>query len=87
MTRIILYTGSGVTFSPVYAEGRVESNYVRLVADDGKAMTDGSIITDCVDVLKTGTASWTEIDAPEPVEPETVEDKAEAYDILIGGVT
>ena len=39
----------------------------RLIADEGKILTDGEIETSCIDVH--GTEGWTEIDAPEPEEP------------------
>lgn len=57
-----------------------EINYIRLTADPGKALTNGGeTVWNCIDVLSAD--GWAEIDAPE--EP-TVEDKAEAYDILMG---
>lgn len=87
MTTIKLYTGGGVSLSPRNGEGRAESEYVRLIADDGKGITDGNIITTCVDT-KTPEA-WTDCDAPDYDDtPEERGDeltaKAEAYDILMG---
>lgn len=86
MKQLTLYTGSGVSLSPVYAEGRAESKYVRLVADDGNAITDGETVSVCVDVLKENVPLWTDCDLPED-EPEPLtetEQKAKAYDILMG---
>lgn len=86
MKQLTLYTGNGVSLSPVYAEGREESKYVRLIADDGKAITNGKTVTVCVDVLKENVSLWTDCDLPEE-EPEPLnetEQKAKAYDILMG---
>lgn len=53
-----LYTGGGVTLSPVNAEGRSLSEYVRLVADDGLAITDGDIVVSCIDVRLKEACKW-----------------------------
>lgn len=79
-----LYTGGGVSLSPVYAEGRSESRYVRLVADDGKAVTNGSIITACVDVPTDQVGNWSDCAAQEQDDELSAE---EALDILTGGGT
>lgn len=83
MTKIILYTGNGVSLSPVYADGRTESAYIRLVADDGKMLKRGEQTAICIDVLAKDVDAWTEVDYVEPKE-STAEDKAEAFDILMG---
>lgn len=83
MTTIILYTGGGVSLSPVWAEGRTESAYVRLIADDGKALKKGNIVSPCVDVLATDAPNWAEIDMPPEPDPDI--DDAEALSILLGG--
>ena len=86
MKQVILYTGNGVSLSPVYAEGRTESKYIRLIADDGKAITNGASVTVCVDVLKENASLWTDCELPTE-EEETMtetEQKANAYDILMG---
>ena len=75
----------GITVSPVMPrDGTTYDLRYRLIADEGKALTDGRMITSCVDV--TSPDGWTEIEAPE-VEPELTEteQKAAAYDILTGG--
>lgn len=82
MTTRTLYTGGGVSLSPVYADGRTESAYVRLVADDGKALQKGEIVSTCVDVLADDVSNWTEIDAPAD-DPDL--DDSEALSILLGG--
>ena len=60
MIQKILYTGNGVSLSPVYAEGRTESKYVRLIAYDGMAITNGTAVTVCVDVPKENAYLWTD---------------------------
>lgn len=84
MTQIKLYTGGGVSLSPQNGEGRRESNFVRLVADDGMMLTNGERSATVVDVLKTDVSGWSEVPYVEPEEEPTAEDKAEAYDILMG---
>lgn len=81
MTTITLYTGGGVSFSPVYAEGRSVSAYVRLVADDGKVLQNGDIIATCADVPSAEVGNWAEIDAPVADDDLTPE---EALSILLG---
>ena len=81
MTEITLYTGGGVSLSPVYADGRRISSYVRLVADDGKSLRKGEIVSTCVDVLAEDVSNWTEIDAPAQEDELTDE---EALAIILG---
>lgn len=85
MIQKILYTGNGVSLSPVYAEGRTESKYVRLIAYDGMAITNGTAVTVCVDVPKENAYFWTDCELP-PEEPglTETEQKARAYDIIMG---
>lgn len=64
MIQKTLYTGAGVSLSPIYAEGRAESKYVRLIADDGMAITNGVTVTVCVDVLRTDTDRWADCELP-----------------------
>ena len=46
----------------------------RLVADEGKLLTNGTATGTCVDVLKDRADEWTEIDAPaEEEETEVIE--------------
>lgn len=71
MIQKTLYTGNGVSLSPMYAEGRTESKYVRLIADDEKAITNGVTVTTCVDVLKAYVGNWTDCELP--LEEETDE--------------
>lgn len=86
MIQKTLYTGNGVSLSPVYAEGRTESKYIRLIADDGMAITNGNAVTVCVDVLKTDAHLWADCELPpdEADEATEAEMKAKAYDILVG---
>ena len=82
MITMTLYTGGGISLSPIYAEGRTESAYVRLVADEGKALQKGEIVTPCVDVLASDVSNWTEIDAPAQEDELT---DSETLEILLGG--
>lgn len=79
MTQTTLYTGNGISLSPVYEEGRTQSAYVRLEADEGKVLQNGEIITSCVDVLDSDVSNWTEIDEPDDPDAE------ELLSILLGG--
>ena len=81
MTQMTLYTGGGVSLSPVRAEGRTESDYVRLIADEGMMLVNGERSTLCVDVLRTDAADWQEVGYDEP-DPDL--DGAEALAILLG---
>lgn len=81
------YTRSdgGVTVSIV----KPESDYIelfRLVADEGKVLTDGSTITACIDT--DSSSAWSEIIDPgeegENEELTETQQKALAYDILTG---
>lgn len=71
MNTITLYTGGGVSLSPQTAEGRRVSGYVRLVADGGRGITDGTAVATCIDVLAADVGAWTDCDAPSE-EPEEV---------------
>ena len=64
-----LYTGNGVSLSPKYEEGRILSDYIRLVADENMAITDGERVVTCVDVLYTEVGNWTDCELP-PLEEE-----------------
>lgn len=60
-----LYSGNGVSLSPIEEEGRELSNYVRLIADEDKAITNGTIITTCADVLENEADAWADCEMPE----------------------
>ena len=80
MLRIPLYRftrpDGGVTVSPVKPD-TAYTELTRLVADEGCILTDGITTTTCVDTDKP--AVWTEVS-----ELSEVEEKAAAYDILMG---
>lgn len=67
MRQLTLYTGGGVSLSPFDGENRRVSAYVRLLAAEGMGITDGNIVTACVDTLQPGL--WH--DCPLPEEEET----------------
>lgn len=60
MKTITLYTGNGASLSP-NPTGRTESDYVRLVADDGKMLTNGLNSAYCIDVHKSNVSDWIEV--------------------------
>ena len=74
MTKITLYTGGGVSLSPVYADGRTESAYVRLIADDGMMLQNGNKTALVIDALASDADNWTEVEFVEPDEDATTED-------------
>lgn len=67
MKTVTLYSGSGVSLSPVNDIGRVVAKYVRLIAEDGMAITNGKIVTECADVLVASVPDWTDC---EPIDTE-----------------
>ena len=80
MTILPLYTGNGISLSPQNADGRVLSNYVRLVADENKAITNGTTITSCVDVLNSDIDKWS--DCEMPLETDTEATTEDLYNAL-----
>lgn len=92
MRQITLYTGDGVSLSPQNGEGRTVSQYTRLIADDGKAITNGSIVTICIDVPSAEIVNWSDCDLSaaddeisDTPEQSEMEDMAAALTLL--GVT
>ena len=84
MRTMTLFTGDGVSLSPVWSEGRTGSEYVRLVAEEGKAITNGSFVTACIDVPTRDAANWVDCDAAEPEEELSAETAlAELTEVLI----
>ena len=55
--------GGGVSVSPYMPTGKPYTYLIRLVADEGKVLTDGTTVTPCVDVEKID--GWVEIEAEE----------------------
>ena len=55
----------GISVSPI--KPNVEyTEMVRLIADEGKTLTDGTNTTICIDV--SSAEGWTEIDAPKDIQ-------------------
>ena len=55
----------GISVSPI--KPNVEyTEMVRLIADEGKTLTDGTNTTTCIDV--SSIEGWTEIDAPKDIQ-------------------
>lgn len=61
----------GITVSPIKPECEY-TELVRLIADEGKALTNGEVITPCVDTESV--EGWSEVDE---IEEETEEENAE----------
>ncbi len=61
-----------------------EIDYVRLIADEGKVLTNGANEWNCVDVLPEDVGKWSEIDASTTDEPIS---DTEALQIITGGAT
>lgn len=85
MQAVILYryarADGGITASPVApTDGIAYDILYRLIADDGKVLTNGTSTTACVDSASPD--GWSEID--DPGETGETEEKAEAFDILMG---
>lgn len=87
MKTMTLYTDGGVSLSPMNGEGRRESDFVRLVADDGMMLSNGERSATMVDVLKTDVSGWNEVPYVEPEEEPTIEDKAEALTRYANSIT
>ena len=81
MTIHTLYTGGGVSLSPIHTEGRRVSEYVRLVAEDGMGITDGTTVTICIDTKTPET--WTDCELPPEPTPEE-EATSEDYEEALG---
>lgn len=83
MITMKLYTGNGVSLSPIEAEGRKLSAYVRLIAEDGMAITNGSTVATCTDVLATDVPNWSDCKAPAEEDEVTAEEAlAELVEVL-----
>lgn len=86
MQTVILYrykrADVGYSVSPKMPEGVAYETRVRLIADEGKALTDGKIVTGCTDAESAD--GWTEIDAPGEDAPEVIAAVDEAIKILKG---
>ena len=54
----------GISVSPIKPNVKY-TEMVRLIADEGKALTDGTNTTTCSDV--SSAEGWTEIDAPKDI--------------------
>lgn len=71
MMQKALYTGGGVSLSPMPGEGRTVSSYVRLIADEGMAITNGETVTTAMDVPAADAWTWSDCEAPpDPEEPD-----------------
>lgn len=80
MQTITLYrytrSDGGVTTSPVQPDGTTYKVRYRLIADDGKAVTDGATVAGCIDVSDPD--GWYEIDDPGDGTDDATEDDYQA---------
>lgn len=76
--RYRLDNGSTVV-SPVKPDCEYTTS-LRLVADDGKVLTDGTTVTSCVDT--NSAEGWTEIDAPDELNDFGIDDMRSALEVL-----
>lgn len=60
--KLYVYTGdNGTITTPVYLEGIPCVKKIRLIADDGKVLTNGTTETQSIVVAESQVASWSEI--------------------------
>ena len=59
-----LYTGNKVYFSIHKRDGMEESDFIRLTAEEGKAITDGEDITTTADVPEEYAEQWVDCEKP-----------------------
>lgn len=71
----------GTTVSTVKPDAEYTELF-RLVADEGMVLTDGNITTFCTDTADP--SLWSEVEDTETPEESVVQEKAKAYDILVG---
>ncbi|MBO7251797.1 MAG: hypothetical protein J6V25_04130 [Oscillospiraceae bacterium] len=65
-----LYKNNYIYLTEHLGEDCTESRYVRLIADDGMAITNGETVTVCVDVLAEDAQNWRDCEMPEAEDPE-----------------
>ena len=70
----------GVTVSPIKPENTEYTDMFRIVADEGKILTNGEIFTPCTDVGSV--EGWEEIDDTENSEQATEQDYLDALQEL-----
>lgn len=70
-----LYSGKGFSYSPTLTADAKPTGLVRLIADDAKALTDGIVITDCIDIPVADIIKWSEVvKPPEPIPLDPVDE-------------
>ena len=84
MTIKTLWMGNGVSRCLTYAEGMTDSGCVRIFADEGKGITDGTIVTEAVDRPRKDVDKWADCELP-PEPPDDELTAEEALGIITGG--
>lgn len=64
MKKEVLYKGNNIYFTTQNVTGMSEANYIRLTADEGKAITDGENVTQVADVSKENANNWADCEKP-----------------------
>ena len=70
----------------IHGDG-TEIAYVRLTADEGKVLTDGTSEWNCVDALPEDVGKWSEIWTEVDVATDEPISDTEALEIITGGAT
>ncbi len=65
MRIVKLYSGNEVSYSPEFTEGMREADKVRLIADEGKAITNGTVVLTCKDVSPVEVEKWSDCEFTE----------------------
>ena len=78
MIRKMLYKserkGGGYTVSLIKPEGSYQVRW-RLIAEEGRAITNGEIITQVIDVIhRKDCEAWTDCDLPEELNTESIDE-------------
>lgn len=75
MRILTLYKGDGYSYA---LEGTEPTGLVRLVADEGKLLTNGTDEVVAIDIDPSEQALWSEVDAPpEPMDEDAMLDELE----------
>lgn len=65
MRIVRLYSGNGVSYTLEFADGMKEADKVRLIADEGKAITNGIVTLTCKDVNPEEVNNWSDCEFTE----------------------
>ena len=67
----ILYSGKGFSYSTTATADAKDTGLVRLIADAGKALTDGKRVVSAIDIPTADIPKWSEVvKPPDPMDAE-----------------